>query len=118
MDEDKNTRYVTGFSMSIKDSSEEEAKNKAERQAKVLTDIISVKRERYVSYYGIGYNMIKPDKTQRVTRDLILKYNILKDLEIDLRENKTASVIVFLFQPYTGLLISLRCHYDVNGMMF
>lgn len=93
MDEDKNTRYVTGFSMSIKDSSEEEAKNKAERQAKVLTDIISVKRERYVSYYGIGYNMIRPDKTQRVTRDLILKYNILKDLEIDLKDNKIASSI-------------------------
>ena len=37
--------------------------------------------------------MIRPDKTQRVTRDLILKYDIRKDLEIDLRENKVASSI-------------------------
>jgi hypothetical protein len=93
MDEDKTTRYVTGFSMSINDSSKEEAKNKAERQAKVLTDIISIKRERYVSYYGIGYNMIRPDKTQRVSRELILRNNILKDLEVDLKENNVASSI-------------------------
>lgn len=93
VDKDKNTGYITGFSISIKDSTEEEAKNKAERQAKVLTDIISIKRERYVSYYGIGCNMIRPDKTQRVTRDLIVKYDIRKDLEIDLKENKVASSI-------------------------
>ena len=34
IDHDKNTRYVTGFSISIKDFSEEEAKNRAERQAR------------------------------------------------------------------------------------
>ena len=93
IDEHKNTRCITGFSISIKDSTEEESKDKVDRQAKVLTDIISVKRERYVSYYGIGYDMIRPDKTHRVTRDLILRYNILKDLEIDLKENKVASSI-------------------------
>ena len=91
VDKDKNTKYITGFSISIKDSTEDEAKNQAERQAKVLTDVVSVKRERYVSYYGIGYSMIRPDKTQRVTRDLIPKYNILpRDLAIDLKQNRVA----------------------------
>jgi hypothetical protein len=41
--------------------------DKVERQAKVVVDIISVKRERYVSYYMIGQSMIRPDKTRRLT---------------------------------------------------
>jgi hypothetical protein len=93
IDEDKKIRYVTGFSIFIQYSSEEMAKNKVERQAKVLTDIISVKRERYVSYYMIGRSMIRPDKTRRVTRELILRNNILKELKIDLKENRIASSI-------------------------
>lgn len=93
IDEDNNARYVTGFSIFIQDSSKEIAKSKAERQAKVLTDIISVKRERFVSYYTIGWSMIRPDKTRRVTRELILRNNILKELEINLKEDKIASSI-------------------------
>jgi hypothetical protein len=93
IDEDKKIRYVTGFSIFIQDSSEEMAKNKVERQAKVLTDIISVKRERYVSYYMIGRSMIGPDKTRRVIRELILRNNILKELKINLKENRIASSI-------------------------
>lgn len=44
-DQRQNTQYITGFSISIKTSSEKEAQNKAERQAKILTDIMSIKRE-------------------------------------------------------------------------
>jgi hypothetical protein len=92
-DDIKKTKYITGFAISIRDSAEVEAEYEVDRQAKVLADIISVKRERYVSYYKLGRNMIRPDKTQRAYKDFVIRYPILKDLEINLKDGKTASSI-------------------------
>jgi hypothetical protein len=93
IDEADKSQYITGFSILVRDSTEEEARNKVDRQAKVLTDIISVKRERYTGYYPIGRSMIRPDKTRRVTRNDILRYNILKDLKLSLKECRIVASI-------------------------
>jgi hypothetical protein len=75
MDDVNKTKYITGFTISIRDSTEDEAEYEVDRQAKVLADIISVKRERYVSYYKLGRSMIRPDKTQRAYKDLVIRYH-------------------------------------------
>jgi hypothetical protein len=93
IDDVKKTKYITGFTISIRNSTEVEAEYEVDRQAKVLADIISVKRERYVSYYKLGRNMIRSDKTQRAYKDLVVKYHNLRDLELNLKDNKTASSI-------------------------
>lgn len=93
IDDVKKTKYITGFTILIRDSTEDEAEYEVDRQAKVLAVIISVKKERYVSYYKLGRNMIRPDKSQRAYKDLVIRYHILKDLEINLKDGKTASSI-------------------------
>jgi hypothetical protein len=59
----------------------------------VLTDIISVKRERYTGYYPTGQSMIRPDMTRRVTGKRTIRYNILKDLKLSLKECRIAASI-------------------------
>jgi hypothetical protein len=93
VDDDCKSQYITGFSILIRDSTEEEAENKVDRQAKVLTDIISVKRERYTGYYPTGQSMIRPDMTRRVTGKRTIRYNILKDLKLSLKECRIAASI-------------------------
>jgi hypothetical protein len=93
-DEKSKCKRITEFIIRInRESKEKEVLKRANQQAKRLTDIITFKREKRVTYHRIGLMKrirVRPRERWRIGTETKFGYHNLKSIELDLTDSAIA----------------------------
>ncbi|NOJ28521.1 MAG: hypothetical protein DA330_10980 [Nitrososphaera sp.] len=90
---DNGSKIVSGFIISVKASTEEDAYTKATAQAKRLTDLIAVYNGIFLRHTLKGCSRINPDQSRTVTVSLSASFLTRLDIPLDLTKNELPSLI-------------------------
>jgi len=89
----ENKKFLTGFSVDVKDSTEAVARNIANEKAARLSNIISVKSGRYVFETLSGFDAIRKGGPVFISSLLTINSAIKKELDLDLNDKRISSIL-------------------------
>jgi hypothetical protein len=110
------TKSVTGFVVTVKASTEDEALNRAKTEAKRLVDILAVLFGGYLGFTLRGHNMRSPDGRNTVSKTLRSRYNINSSELVDLSQGNYPRLIKTLELQGKDVRLVERLHHANNGL--
>jgi hypothetical protein len=115
-DNNDGTKSVTGFVVTVKASTEDEALNRAKTEAKRLVDVLAVLSGGHLGYTLTGHNMRSPDGRGKVYKTFIGKYNINSSELVDLSQGNFPNLIKTLEPQDKDRRLVERLHHANNGL--
>jgi hypothetical protein len=110
------TKSITGFVVTVKASTQDEALNKAKTEAKRLVDILAVLSGGYLGYTLRGHNMRNPDGRNTVSKTFVSSYNINSSELVDLSQGNFPKLIKTLEPQSRDLRLVERLNHANNGL--
>jgi hypothetical protein len=115
-DNNDGTKSVTGFVVTVKASTEDEALNRAKTEAKRLVDVLAVLSGGHLGYTLTGHNMRSPDGRGKVYKTFIGKYNINSSELVDLSQGNFPNLIKTLEPQDKDRRLVERLHHANNEL--
>ncbi len=86
-------KLLTGFSITINNSTESVATFNAKQKALILSNFISVKYGKYIRSSLEGFSRVNHHGTLRVTKLIGMRWSHIRELKLDLKDKTTSSAL-------------------------
>ena len=115
-DNNDGTKSVTGFVVTVKASTEDEALNRAKTEAKMLVDLLAVLSGGHLGFTLRGHNIRSPDGRNTVSKILRSRYNINSSELVNLSQGNYPRLINTLNLKGKERRLVERLNHANNGL--